>query len=79
MNKNLFVGTFPTGYVYCDRSKEENGDYMKIAILFFDTLELKIYKPKSNLLEEIKENAKRYKKGMEITVSGSGQTRILGA
>jgi len=77
MNKNLIVGTFPTGYVYCDRSKEEHGDYMKIAMFFFDTLELKIYKPNSNLLEEIKEDVKRYKKGMKISIS-STQTRILG-
>ena len=73
MSKNLFVGTFPTGYVYCDKSKEEHGDYMKIAILFFDTLELKIYKPNSKLLPEIKDQLDKrgvkYGKWYQIEIS----------
>jgi hypothetical protein len=47
----LFIGLFPTGFSYADRTREEQGDYKRIAFLPYDTLELKVYDPKSKLLK----------------------------
>jgi hypothetical protein len=76
----LFIGVRCTCVCYCDKSKEEDGDYKTVARLFFDTLELEIYEPQSTLLPEIREHAAEIqaRKGQEFQVSGRGQRVILG-
>lgn len=74
---NLFISTMTTGIYFCDKSKEEFGDYMVIARLPFSTTKLEIRKPKSNLIPEIEAYAAKYKIGDEIQVSGCGQTAVF--
>lgn len=40
LEDRLFVGHFPVGLVFCDRSVEQNGDYKRLAILYERTLVL---------------------------------------
>lgn len=77
---HLFVGVFPAGISYADRSREEHGDYMKVAFLPFDSLELVVYKPKSPLLALIRADAAKIaaRRGESYQVSSSGQTVRLG-
>jgi len=56
-NPNLFIGSFPTGLVYAGRTKEERGDYKKIAHLSYATLELTVYDRKSKLLPDVRKHA----------------------
>jgi hypothetical protein len=78
MNKHLFAGIYPTGIVYADKTKEEHGDYKKIAFLPFDTLKLNIFDKNSVCLPEIIEDVKQYHIGQELQISQSGQKIILG-
>lgn len=79
--EDLFIAIFPGGIGYCDTSKEEHGDYKKIAFLGYRSLELEIHAPKSKLLPEIRAHAARIqaKRGQQFVVSGCGQTVTLGA
>lgn len=76
----LFVGVYPAGISYADRSREEHGDYAKVAFLSFRTLELEVYKPKSPLLALIRKDATKIaaRRGEKYQVSSSGQYVILG-
>lgn len=76
----LFSCVMATGIAYCDKSREKNGDYVKVAHLFFDDLTLAIFKPRSKLLPEIKADAAKIqsRKGEQFQVSASGQTITLG-
>jgi len=80
----LFIGVFPTGIRYADRSRERDGDYLKLAFLPFSTLELEWHeseaKVPADLRAAIRADAKRViaKRGQEYPVSASGQTVTLG-
>lgn len=63
MDKRLFIGVFPCGLSYCDKTKEEDGDYKKLAFLPYSTLKLKFYNCPPELRKEIEENASKYKEG----------------
>jgi hypothetical protein len=54
----LFIGTFPNAYSYCDRTKEEKGDYKRIAAVYFRPLGLKIFS-----------NDAKYEKAIEIATA----------
>jgi hypothetical protein len=77
---SLFIGVFPGGISYCDRRREEHGDYQKIAFLPYRSLELKIYHPKSDLLPAIEKHAAdiQAKRGQPFEISTCGQTVMLG-
>lgn len=77
---SLFIGCFPTGLSYADKNKSEHGDYKRIAFLFFDTLELKVYDHNSPHLSYVEEHAYslRERRGEEYQTSTSGQTITLG-
>lgn len=30
-NERLFIGCFPTGWVFCDKAIEKQGDYLRVA------------------------------------------------
>lgn len=79
LKERLFIGCFPTGLVYCDKSIEEHGDYKKIAYLNYNTLELEIYSPKSPLLPAIKRDAiaMQHMRGKPFPIAGN-MTVILG-
>ena len=76
---SLFIGMMPAGITYADRSKEVSGDYKRIAFLPYDTLELKVYDPRSPLLAAVKADAAQYKAGTDLEVTWTGQTRRLGS
>lgn len=39
-SERLFVGCFPTGFSFADRSRERHGDYVKLARIPYTTLEI---------------------------------------
>ena len=43
VDERLFVATRDTGLVYCDRAREQHGDYMQLAYQNYRTLELQWY------------------------------------
>ncbi len=81
---DLFIGVFPTGISYADRSRERGGDYLKLAFLPYDTLELTWYEPEAKvpaaLRTAILADARRVaaKRGQAFPTSTSGQTVTLG-
>lgn len=81
MSENLFIGVYPAGLVYADRSKELHGDYARVAFLPYDTLELRIDAPRSELLPEVLKDAAtlQAKSGELYEVSACGQTVLLGS
>lgn len=77
----LFIGDFPTGIIYADRSRERDGDYVQVAFLPYDTLLLKVEADcPADLLERIERDARRMAmlRGQEWPVSSCGQTVRLG-
>ena len=76
----LFTCVMPGGIAYSDRRRTVNGDYKRIAFLAFQTLELRVAAPRSDLLDEIRADAATYQKrrGELTEVSACGQTTILG-
>lgn len=79
MNPKIFAGAFPVGISYADTTREEHGDYKKIALLRYSDLELIVYDAKSPLLGEVKEAAAKIqaRRGEEYPVSMC-QTITLG-
>ena len=76
----LFACVMPTGISYSDKSREVNGDYKKVAHLFFSDLRLDISAPRSPLIKEVMEHAAKIqaRRGEQYQVSGAGQTVTLG-
>ena len=76
MKENLFIGVYPEGWLFCDRSK----DYKQIAFQSFRSLELEISDPSSSLVPLVKEYAEKMqaRRGEKYIVSGSGQYVMLG-
>lgn len=77
----LFVGVYPTGIVYADRSREEHGDYKRLAFLPYRTLELEWSKGvPADLKKRIESDARviQARRGEEFQVSTAGQTVRLG-
>jgi len=42
VSDRLFIGIFPGGISYCDKARERDGDYTRVAFLPYTSLELKI-------------------------------------
>jgi hypothetical protein len=87
----LFVGCFPAGISYADRSIEEHGDYKRVAFLPYRSLELEVSDPGSPLLPLVCEEAAKIqaRRGEVFGISAcgradaaagitSGQTVLLG-
>ncbi len=76
----LFTAIMPGGIVYCDKRSEEHGDYLKVAFLPYDTLDLRIYRPDSPLVPGIVADAALIvaRRGQQFRVSSCGQTVLLG-
>lgn len=77
-SERLFIGVYPTGISYADRSQEEHGDYKSVAFLPYDTLELEVRDPDSPLLAEVRADAAKLKarKGELFAVSTTGQADV---
>ena len=80
MSDRLFIGIYPAGIVYADRSTQEHGDYKKLAFLSYATLSLVVYHCPVELLAEIHGHASDViaQRGKQFKVSASGQTVTLG-
>jgi hypothetical protein len=78
----IFAGVYSTGISYADRSKEEQGDYKRLAFLPLSTLRLQI-EPScpSDLAEQIEADAASIiaRKGQSYPISSTGQTLMLGS
>ena len=72
----------PTGITFADRTREENGDYKKVAHLFFDDLTIQFYDAEAptDLLNDIINNATTYqmRAGEQQHISATGQFITLG-
>jgi hypothetical protein len=72
---------FSTGVAWADRERERDGDYVRLAFLPFDTLELKVA---PDCPEHLKAGIQREaaavqaRRGQEYQISTSGQTVRLG-
>lgn len=55
----LFSCCMPCGFTWCDRTKEEHGDYKRIAFMPYDTMKLEIHSPRNFLIPRVKEDAAR--------------------
>jgi len=80
-DNRLFACIYPGGIAYSDRTKEEHGDYKKVAFLSFKTL---VVEPAKNANKELLAaamlDAKKIqaRKGENFQVSSSGQYITLG-
>lgn len=80
-NPAIFCGIFSTGVVWADRTRERDGDYVRLAFLPFDTLELNLAPDcPEGWVAEIKAVAARVqaRRGQDYQISTSGQTVRLG-
>lgn len=70
---NLFIACFPTGLVYCDKSREVDGDYIKVAYLNYGTLDLSVYEPRSPLMPDVKADAEQMqsRSGEQFQIAGN--------
>ena len=77
----LFIGLFPGGVVYADRTREEHGDYKRLAFLPWHSLVLEV-KPDcpADLRRRIEADAATYiaRRGQQEPISTTGQTVMLG-
>lgn len=81
-NNRLFIGVYPCGLVYADRSVERNGDYKRLAFLPYATLKLEIEADCPFVLErDIVRDAGMMQKlaGTHFQISTCGQTVLLGS
>lgn len=80
--QRLFIGIFPTGISYADRTREEHGDYVRLAFLSFKTLSLQVNSKTCphDLAVEINRHADTIKarRGQSFQISTCGQTVTLG-
>ena len=80
-SERLFVGVFPAGISYADRSREKHGDYARCAFLSFRTLELELESDCPQALRAliVKDAARiQARRGQQYEVSACGQTVRLG-
>lgn len=79
MDDRIFICHIGEGICYSDKTVNRNGDYARLAFLDYDTLTLDVDKRCPKVLQnQIRDHAATYKVGQVLTVSGSGQTRLLG-
>ncbi len=77
----IFLCIMTTGWWWTDRTREEHGDYARLAFLSFSTLELEIFKGcPENFKARIQAKAENFQsmEGQDYQISTSGQTIRLG-
>lgn len=80
-DSRLFIAMFPAGIGYADRSREEHGDYKRVAFLSYRTLQFEPEKgANKRLVEQARQHAATIQamRGQELRVSFCGQTVLLG-
>lgn len=81
IRENLFIGVYPTGLVYADRSTEVAGDYKRLGYLNYRTLKLEL-EPDCDpaFVPLIQADAKRMQsmRGKPFPLSTCGQSVVLG-
>jgi hypothetical protein len=80
-DKRLFAGVFPCGISFCDRTREKDGDYLKVAFLPFSTSRLEWCgkcdeEMRASILAHVA--AINPVKGQRFPVSTSGQCAVWG-
>lgn len=80
-NDALFIGAYPGGIVYADRTTRGPGfDYARVAFLPYDTLKLEVQEDADpELVRRAKTDASQYKAGDKFEISATGQYVILGS
>lgn len=81
MKSRIMGAKFSTGIYWADTTREEHGDYKRLAHLPYHTLELKFETDcPPELREQIKTAAAKIQamRGQEYQVTTSGQTVTLG-
>lgn len=81
MQERIFAGIFSTGIFYADRTREEHGDWKRLANVNFRTLQLEIEPDcPPELRDWIKQDAEKIqtRRGQEFRISTAGQTITLG-
>ncbi len=57
-DQRIFIGIYPAGIVYADRTVEVDGDYARLAFLPYSTLELEFSRTcPAELKQEIRDSA----------------------
>ena len=77
---DLFIGTFPNAYVYCDKETITNGDYHQIGMVVFNPLKIVISDKSSKYAYVHKQMQKDYeylKTQTSVVVSTTGQTAAI--
>lgn len=77
----LFIGFHSGGLVYADRTREENGDYKRLAFLPWHSLALQFaHDCPADLRQRIEADARHYqvRRGQQQRISECGQTVMLG-
>lgn len=78
----LFIGIFPGGVSYADRSREVQNDYARLAFLPYDTLALDV-RPEcpDDLRARIEADAAELqaRRGEQFQISACGHTVLLGS
>lgn len=77
---NLFAGVGATAVVYCDKSRERDGDYLKVARLFYRELKLEVLEAGHELLPIIQRDAAAIiaRRGEQFPIDACGHTVRLG-
>lgn len=82
MTNDLFIGVYPCGLVYADRTRELDGDYLRLAFLPYRTLVLEWDKASCphHLRTAIESHAASMatQRGRQFNISSCGQTVTLG-
>jgi hypothetical protein len=82
MQPELIITKMPTGLYYCDKNREEHGDFMQIANISYGTLQLQWNGRRGSpeMRAEILRDARliQSQRGEEFRVSTAGQTITLG-
>ena len=80
-DRRLFIGVYPCGLVYADRSVEVNGDYKRLGFLPYRELVLELQPDcPPELAVQIKSDAAHMRdmRGQQFSISSCGQHVILG-
>lgn len=81
-SERLFVGKYPCGLVYADRTVEESGDYKQLAFFCYSTLEISFQADcPDHLKRKILLDCQHLidMKGQQYEITSSGQTVTLGS
>lgn len=80
--QRLFIGVFPGGISYCDREREKDDDYARVAFLPYTTLDLHVENDcPAELLPQVLSHAKsiQAERGQFFRTSACNQGVILGS